>query len=141
MFRVLHSVVTVAALLACPFNCLGHRAGGCAGAERSKTCACCRHRCERPSPRIADARTNQQPTPEAPGDECQCGNCVCHGAVLTGGQPELIAAPTVLWLDVVNLSSGTLAITARAVVAADESPPRARPTGRMLRHALQSLLV
>lgn len=139
MFRLLHVLLTVTALLVCPFNCLGHAAAqdAQAGSKPAKRCACCRH--HRPRSRSADKQEDPSP---APCDDCQCGNCLCRGAILTDHD--------LLSLDVDGAAFGPVPCDLPVAawdaapaprVAADESPPSLGPSGRLIRFALQSLVI
>jgi hypothetical protein len=89
MLQVAHIVLLALSLLACPVNCLGSVDDGEAIApSASAGCTCCHTSAAEPSvPPQSD-----QPVPD---DDCACGNCLRHGAVLSD---------SVLWYD--NLLDG-----------------------------------
>lgn len=71
MFRSLHAITVILALLICPFRCMGVFADASAEDAASK-CSCCHHASQNGS------------SPDQPGDgseDCGCASCLCHGAV------------------------------------------------------------
>lgn len=88
MVQVAHIAVLIAALLACPVNCWGTLEGEGAPASASPGCSCCHTPVAGPSaPRAPEECAPEECAPEKPGapqgDDCRCGNCLCHGAVLS----------------------------------------------------------
>src|SRR5690606_22340555 len=83
MVRTAHALLLIASLLACPFRCAGVTG---ADAALTSSCSCCASHGEIPSlPATDPIQQDQQPS--APSDECQCGDCLCEGAVLTDDDP------------------------------------------------------
>lgn len=140
MFRIAHILVTIAALLACPFNCMGQLTGR-EQAGQVQGCGCCRRQC--PPAADSEATTDSDPSersPAAPGDDgCECGNCLCRGALLTDDDlPRDLAscaffpAPSVAWLSFAPAAGG---------FTGDLLLPHASLSGRLLRLALESLQI
>jgi hypothetical protein len=79
MHGLIH-LLLVLAMLACPLNCSGALKMGESAETGSSHCSCCSH-----------AGTAEKNSPvEQPGspadDDCNCGNCLCHGAVVNADQ-------------------------------------------------------
>ncbi|HEV7281613.1 MAG TPA: hypothetical protein VGN57_15535 [Pirellulaceae bacterium] len=86
MFRWLLVLSLIATLVACPFRCGGALGVVCASEATSAAgieadgCGCDRCREEGPAKRESD--------PDSPRPEpCDCGSCVCEGALLDGSAP------------------------------------------------------
>lgn len=81
MFRTTLAALTIAALLLCPLRCAAMPAAGSAeetlGSPRAAQvvsgCSCCH-----PSGANQPVRSTDQPS----DGDCECANCLCHGAVL-----------------------------------------------------------
>lgn len=81
MFRTTLAALTITALLLCPLRCAAMPAAGSAeaavgsatAAQVVSGCSCCQ-----PSGENQPVRPTDQPS----DDDCECANCLCHGAVL-----------------------------------------------------------
>lgn len=139
MFRIAHILFMITALLACPFNCLGHPACGGAVVGQELGCGCCQWAAD------ADAATNSdlpQGDPSAPCDDCcQCGNCLCRGAILADNSSlSKIASGTLLFASLNDVIPGLAPVTG-AFPVTHASPPLTLRAGRLLRFAIESLQV
>ena len=84
MFQSTIHLTLVLCLLACPVRCSMHSLVSQAGSSvQAVGCSCCGG-CEAESD--ADKKSS-----DSPGDGCDCGNCICHGAV-TQNDADVIAA-------------------------------------------------
>ena len=75
--RTIPALLLIAALLACPFRCLGSFGVSCAQGEEVSGCRCCQH--HKPKPDTSAVVDNQGPSDSE--ESCNCGGCLCHGAV------------------------------------------------------------
>jgi hypothetical protein len=76
MAQFAHIVLLIASLLACPVNCMGALECDAPQDTISAGCACCHD----PASALGAPLSPDEPLPD---DECECGNCLCHGAVLS----------------------------------------------------------
>lgn len=137
MFRALPVLLTIGALLLCPFNCMGRVAVRDADGDRAQGCRCC-HSQELPS-ESGDSQRNESPA--VPDDDCGCTNCLCRGAVLPDDHPPLDVADAMLELPPVDALATTRIAAGKRRVTAGSFPPHALQSGRLIRFALQSLQV
>lgn len=73
MIPRLFALLLIVNLLACPVRCLSCEVKTVAGEEcMPAACSCCSHGDEAPVP----------VSPEPCGDDCNCQNCICQGAVV-----------------------------------------------------------
>ncbi len=84
MFRFVLVLSLTLSLLWCPINCMAGTTGDVAPQTAKKTgCACC--------PQSARDHEGTSPTdfpnPPNPDEDCECGNCLCHGAVRSDEDP------------------------------------------------------
>lgn len=77
MFRFALVLSTAFVLLICPIRCASAAAPSGSGSVVAKKCACCRH--ARPAEHDSDQNAPR------PSDGCECGNCLCHGALQVAG--------------------------------------------------------
>lgn len=75
--RAVPTLLLIIALLVCPFHCSDSLGLGCASDDVTSGCRCCHH--NKPKTDVGTDQCGQ--VPPAPGDDCQCGSCLCHGAV------------------------------------------------------------
>lgn len=85
MFRHALILATAFVFLICPIRCVSASAPSGPGAAVAKKCACCRNA----RPVTNDAK---QQAPQ-PADSCECGNCLCHGALLVAGVDTVDIGP------------------------------------------------
>lgn len=85
MFRLALILATALVPLICPIRCVGAAAPTGPGEIVAKKCACCQH--ARP------AKENSRHQAPLPSDGCECGNCLCHGAVLVAGVDTVDVGP------------------------------------------------
>jgi hypothetical protein len=123
-------LLTVFALLACPFNCMGNAAVCDAEDERPTRCSCCHH-----SPEEGSSDSGR---PAAPDDDCGCSNCLCRGAILPDDHP-LDVADAVLELPPSDAPAMATGRAGALRVTAGSFPPYDLQSGRLIRFALQSL--
>ena len=140
MIRTLHVLLLIASLIACPFRCLGNGQATCTSSELAASCSCCAHAADNASQQESPTSpAGQQQEPYAPSNECECGSCLCDGAVLTDDDSIREDFFAGLWIvdflvDSVPFASKNLK------TELDESPPLfASIAGRSLRLALLSL--
>lgn len=84
MDRLATILIVAGSLLWCPLHCSGAASGDCVESGRdasSHGCSCCQH--HQP---IASPDDDSRPL-ESPVKDCNCGNCLCHGAVLSDDAP------------------------------------------------------
>ena len=137
MFRALHVLLTISALLLCPFNCMGTIAVRGGDGEAVKACPCCHPQslpCEN-----GDSQESQSPS--TPEDECSCTSCLCRGAILPDDHLPLDMADVLLELPPADALAPALAPAGMFRAAAGSFPPYALQSGRLIRFALQSLQV
>lgn len=139
MFRLLHIILTIGALLVCPFRCSGMLTTDASmskgGLKAASGCRCCRCSQRRAS------EENSDRVPSRHSNDCGCSNCLCHGAVTTTKVSLPIADLCEFWVDASIACEEAATIELAASLRLDEGiSPSAWPDGRTLRHALQSLL-
>ena len=82
MIQVAHVFLMIVCLLWCPMRCMGALSGReCAQVSQRQVCSCCGHCDEQQRPTTPSGEDRQ---PENPADDCGCGSCLCHGAVVAG---------------------------------------------------------
>ena len=72
MLRLAQVLAIIAVLLICPIRCAHAAAPDAPRAAVSKKCACCHHK---------PARDSGSHEGSPPAENCECGTCLCHGAV------------------------------------------------------------
>jgi hypothetical protein len=84
MFRTTLHLILIAGLLACPVRCFARSVVSSAdGSVQSDGCSCCGG-CDTES----DAGEKSK---DCPDDGCDCGNCICNGAI-TQNDADVTAA-------------------------------------------------
>jgi hypothetical protein len=129
MFRSLHAITVIFALLICPFRCMGAFADASAE-DAAPKCSCCHHASENSS-------SPEQPM-EGSGD-CGCASCLCHGAVR--GDDGDAQNQSVLYLCFLMIPVEPMApesVLDGVSVSIENSPPCV--SGRTLRIVQQSFL-
>lgn len=140
MFRTVHALLLILALIACPYRCGGAMA--CNSVQATHSCPCCKHR--RP-PREGGQASNaagKQRVPAAPENDCHC-DCLCRGAVLSDDEAVKSASITSELFLVPELPSQiSVAGDSKSAAEPADSPPRCScSAGRHLRLAIQSLQI
>ena len=105
MMQVAHVFLLIVCLLWCPMRCLGALSKECAQVSQKNAYSCCRHCDEqqRPTTPFGDDRQ-----PDNPADDCGCGSCLCHGAVVAGVTIDVVDS------DVFSYVTPLLKVDARA---------------------------
>jgi hypothetical protein len=123
MLSRLFSLLLIVNLLACPVRCLSCETNVAAGEDvATAACSCCSHGVE------ASASESPEQSPRPCGDDCNCQNCICEGAVVEADvvlpdSPEQSGQ----WVRAVMVVNPTAALLDEA------SPRRSRaPNGRLL---------
>ena len=146
MLRLAFVLLLIALLLACPYRCAGLLGDVCAAEESvavdsTPRCPCCAKRRAVPEQPLAAAGEKEKPSPSTPAEDCQCGSCLCHGAVVTDDD----ATHDVFFADLVaadNLAVASTPLAAPAIPNQYEGPPTlATAAGRPLRVVLESLQI
>lgn len=139
MFRTVHALLLILALLACPYRCGG--AIACDNVQ-SHGCPCCKYRrAAREEGQAANA-SGKQRAPSAPEKDCGC-DCLCQGAVLTDDEAFSAAPAAFELLAVAELPLPFFpAGDGKSAAVPDDSPPNCSSSaGRFLRLVIQSLQI
>ena len=137
MFRALPLLLTISALLLCPFNCMGTIAVRDVDGEAVKACRCCSSQC----PASENGSSHESQSPSTPDDECSCTNCLCRGAILPDDHLLLDVADAVLELPPADALAPAFVSAGVSRATAGSFPLYALQSGRLIRFALQSLQV
>lgn len=131
----------IAALLLCPFDCMGVFAGtGASTSDSLETkpaprCGCCVH--QAPVLPIDDDRS--LPTPVPGPEDGSCDGCVCHGALGSADELDVVfgtlTGPISIWACLPPASVD--AARADRHVHRDAPPPPAGREARVLRRSFQ----
>lgn len=122
-------------MLECPLNCMGALQLASRSAEASPVkCGCCARHCK-------DSETPEE-QPSVPDDDCDCSNCLCHGAIGKSDQLDVaqLQVLNVACADFVNaeVNAASDLLTPPDGTADTANPPRC---GLIARIALQSFQI
>lgn len=128
----------ITAMLICPYRCLGS-VGSCAQEEPAASCCCCSH--QDPA---SDSTGEPEPRDEessVPAEDCQCGSCLCRGAVR--GDDDLSADEVLQASQESSVFSMpvTVAVVKHEFGKADRCAGVSSVRGRALRLVIQSLQI
>lgn len=140
MFRTVHVLLLIAALVACPYRCGG--AMTCNSVQATHSCPCCKQRRPAREEGQESNSAGKQRVPSAPENDCHC-DCLCQGAVLADDE-AVQAAPAACELFVVPELPLQHFAAGDGKLAADpaDSPPSCScSAGRLLRLVIQSLQI
>lgn len=143
MFRVVHVLLTIIGMVACPFFCLTgnlrQATGRPARAEiaTAASCPCCKHA----APPSDNGQRKDSPGTPTPTSQCTCP-CICKGAIVGSGS-ERLADDLGQWMALVSIPD---AVAGGAVAYAPTwqgatCPPGDPPSGCSMRIRLGSLLI
>ena len=144
MFRVVFVLLTIAGIVACPFECMAKSAGMCAPArQRVEECSCCQHVQNRAS-ETATAIGPVEPQRRDPAHPGGCGcSCLCKGAVNTASVPKVDLGEQMalsVWFDTSPIAHVDASVP--SLTFSGEGPPVPKlGSGRMIRLVLGSLLL
>jgi hypothetical protein len=143
MFRVAYVLLTVAGILACPFQCMAKIGGHSVPAEQPAACPCCQHR-QDPADETDSGTNTAEPQPRGPAhpEGCDC-QCFCNGALDTAQVPKLDLGEKgtlAAWLDASPAAQVDAGAYSPLSFHAGPPPPKIG-SGRMIRLALASLLL
>lgn len=142
MVRTIHALLLIASLVTCPFRCSGMVGVAYADAEQISACSCCTSRCEIPPLSASETGPVQQDqVPSAPDSDCQCGNCLCKGAVLTDDDSAHADFFAGFWGVDLLPQTASLAIVDLTTELSEGPTLLASAAGRPLRLILQSLQI
>jgi len=132
MFRSLHAITVMLAILICPIRCMGTSVDDATAEAPASTsrCSCCHHAGE------SDSSPGQ---PGEGSDDCGCASCLCHGA-LRGDDGNSQASEMLLSGFLVLATESFAPQPALSVLprSVENSPPC--PAGMLLRIVQQSFL-
>ena len=137
MVSRLFSLLLIVNLLACPVRCLSCETNVAAGEDvATAACSCCSHGVE------ASASESPEPSPRPCGDDCNCQNCICEGAVVEADvvlpdSPEQSGQ----WVRAVMVVNPTAALLDEASSRRSRAPNGRLLCGRDVRVAHQSWLI
>lgn len=138
MFRTV-LLMLIATMLACPLRCSAHAAGGCGEAEAAQLNSASGCKCCQPA---ASEVPGALPAEGSPAQGCECGNCICNGAVLESDVQFVFTAVLAVAAELPGLEREPVAPRADvACVDGLSSPHDIYPSGRAARIAHQSLLI
>lgn len=152
MFRVMlvHSLTLM--FIACPFRCGAVGSFDCADCHVVTVAAesCCGAHAAKSievTGQVVAAcigELTHLPGPIETRQRCECGDCICSGALVTSDRPESREAPG-KWSALNELEWGASSRNETALFAVsvclDSEPPVFRPVGRAARTAFQSWLI
>ena len=137
MIARLFSLLLIVNLLACPVRCLSCETNVAAGEDvATVACSCCSHSNEVP------ASESSEQSPQPCGDDCNCQNCICEGAVVEADvvlpeSPERSGQ----WVRAVIVVDPTAALLDEASLRRSRAPNGHLVCGRDVRIAQQSWLI
>lgn len=134
-------LLLIVALLICPHRCQGSFGAGCAVESATSTCACCKHRAANRGmvPPNKVTTPENRPAPLSHPDDCSCGSCLCHGAILE--KSDLTLGPF-SFVDFHFVPVGASLATVGNLKEWNDRPPVfGAPVGRCLRLAIHSLQI
>jgi hypothetical protein len=138
MFHRASILLSVSLIIACPFWCAGDLSGAEMLSVQKPACSCC----EGGSPGDDPGPDHQQPL--SPGQDCQCGDCFCRGAVvdpIASPAAEIVACVDAAPVAVLTVSdAGGPELAKRSGRAWQPLPRGSSPTGRSARILHQSFL-
>jgi len=150
MLRAAYVLLTITALLVCPFNCYGPTSAASPRATASRSCQCCQAKrlvkrslsVGQSSSKCALELTEDSSRDDGPDRGGACQNCLCRGAIskLDGLEIDVAAALAVPLADLVAVMA-TLTLPMACDRDRGESDTLASASGRMLRLRQQSLLL
>jgi|GEM_PF-5061815 len=132
MFRSLHAITVMLAILICPIRCMGTSVDDATAVTTASAfkCGCCHHAGDSDS-------SPEQPTEGS--DDCGCASCLCHGALR--GDDGNSQAPEVLltsFLVIATESFAPQSTLSILPISVENSPPCLG--GMLLRIVQQSFL-
>ena len=140
MFRVTHVLLTIAAMLACPYVCMAKVSAHGAPVEQRAACSCCQHASRCPVGESNPVETERRGG--APVEACDF-MCLCKGAIYTENNPKFVLeeqTASVVCLDftcIVQADAGSQS----APSFTEAPPPPKLCSGRSIRLAISSLLL
>ena len=133
MFRAVQVLLTVAGILACPFQCMARVGDYRAPAEKRAACSCCQHR-QDPADESDPGTSPVEPQRRGPAHPEGCGcTCLCKGAVETAGVPKVDLGEQMAlaaWLDTsvaAQVDAGASAIPSFKAGPPEQSSLPSRP--------------
>jgi len=128
-------------LLTCPLRCFSCQTEAtCNESDAEATCSCCHHD-ESSAPASTSDLDPKRGDSSPCGDDCNCMNCICEGAVLESDldlpDPSLVVA----WTNVVHVRSMSLFSSDANWCSRRGLPFCASLSGRQVRLAHQSWLI
>lgn len=144
---VMHAVpalLLIVSLLICPYRCLGSsRVDSAPEEEKVSGCPCCQHHAAEkatdPDSSPGDSSPGDQES-STPEDDCNCGSCLCHGALRGdgGSTQDLLQAAS----EIADMSAVMLPVVIHPTGEWAAGPPvSASAAGRPLRLTLHSLQI